>query len=209
MSLISTQVLTLALVGAEAAALGLWLKTPSQRTDATLPAASLAMAAAAFISIVVVYSHFHSVQSSALASIYLSVTMLLDVTKARSYLERNESELTAIASLALTSASAKFVIVVLEEISKRDLLIDEELRKSQGKEEFCGFWNRSLFLWLNKTLFLGFCRIIRTTDLPNLACEFSSEALWRAFAPVWAKSKLYTTYPPYSQLTQLTKPIYS
>lgn len=180
----------MALIGTEAATLGLWIKTPSQRTAATLPAASLAVAAALFIAIVILHSHFHSVQSTALTSIYLSVTVLLDATKARSYFTRDETDLTAFASLAIASASVKLIIIALEELSKRKLMTDETLRTSKGREAFCGFWNRSLFLWLNKILFLGFRRIVSIDDLPDLSYEFSSKTLWKEFAPVWAKSTL-------------------
>ena len=62
--------------------------------------------------------------------------------------------------------------------------------RQKAEKRFAASGIRSLFLWLNKILFLGFRRIVSIDDLPDLSCEFSSKTLWKEFAPVWAKSTL-------------------
>ncbi|KAK2592795.1 hypothetical protein QQS21_009499 [Conoideocrella luteorostrata] len=175
-----------ALLGIEIAGLVLWNVLPAHRTDASLAAASLACIGSVCIVIVVNLQHRHSLQSSAFISLFLGLTSLLDIAKARSQLSR--PGLTVIGGLSVAAATVKFLLLMLEEIPKRRYIKDPILRSSLSRETTSGFWNRSFFVWLNSTLFLGFRNILTVEKLGNLDHEFSSENLSAKFEPIWAKS---------------------
>lgn len=110
----------------------------------------------------------------------------------------------------ILSSVARFLLLVCQEISKRRLIYDEELRSTVNGESAIGFWNRSLFLWVNSTLLLGFKQILRVEDLPSLAPEFRAKTLFEAFKPQWDRGKtaveprIYLVYLLIGSLVQLT-----
>lgn len=135
----------------------------------------------------VVLEHRRSLRSSAAISLYLSLTLLLDVAKTRSYLSRPGLE--AVGGLSVVAATIRLAIVLLQEVPKRTHIKDPALRESLSKEATSGFWNRSFFLWLNATFSLGFKSALRVDDLGYLGDDFSAEYLAAKFEPVWAKCK--------------------
>jgi hypothetical protein len=53
-----------------------------------------------------------------------------------------------------------------------------------GKESGSGYWNRSLFLWLNWTFFFGFRNIQIIGDLDSLGPELDAKKLSADFRRV-------------------------
>lgn len=174
-----------ALLGVEVASLTLWATLPAYRSVASLAASLLGCIAAICIIAIVNFEHRRSLQSSALLSLYLGLTILLDIVKVRSYLLR--SGLQVVGGITVAIATIKFVVLVLEEIPKRKYIKDTALRTSMSKEGASGFWNRSLFLWLNSTLLLGFRRVLQVDHLGHLGVDFASENLSAKFEPNWRK----------------------
>lgn len=129
--------------------------------------------------------HSHALQASSLLSIYLTIGILLDATKARSCFARAGS-LDAIGSVLVAAAALKGSILVLEEVPKGRQHLQEQRFSSEATS---GFWTRAFFVWVNKTLFAGYRSIIDMEDLEPLGPEFSGSTLSDAFAAVWAKSK--------------------
>jgi hypothetical protein len=134
------------------------------------------------------WDHRYSVQSSATISIYFAITMFLDIARARSFFLRSNSH--TVASGYVTISTLKFAVLVLTEIPKR---YKSATKKDLGKEAVSGFWNRTLFLWLNSTLFFGFRNRLSVDDIPNLGPGFSSEKLAEAFEPNWIRCKSYVS----------------
>lgn len=132
------------------------------------------------------YDHRYAIQSSAFISIYFGITMLLDVAKARSFFLRGGSRLGSIGSIYVAIAVTKLILVGLAEIPKR---YQSTTRKKLGKETTSGFWNRTLFIWLNSTFFFGFGNRLLVDDLPNLAPGFYSEHLSAKFRRYWVQCK--------------------
>lgn len=184
------------LLGVEIASLGLWSRLPAVdvRSDASLAAFSLVCVGTLCIVAAVSLEHRHSFRSSALISLYLSLTALLDAVKARSFFLR--PRLHAVGGLAAAAAAAKLALVLLQEVSKRTHIKDPALRRSLSKEATSGFWNRSLFLWLNSTFLLGFRTVLRIDDLGSLGDDFSADHLSARFEPVWAKCTAQVALPP-------------
>lgn len=69
------------------------------------------------------------------------------------------------------------LLLILQEVDKRELFIDPELQESAGKESTSGYWKRMFFTYLNPTLFNGFRNILTLKDLSNIGPEFGSQLL--------------------------------
>lgn len=160
---------------------------PALRSDATLPAASLVCISTLCIMAAVSLEHRYSIQSSALMSLYLGLSLLLGIAKSRSCFSRQG--LYAVAGLSTASCAIKLALLLLLEVSKRSHIKDFALRKSLSREATSGFWTRAFFLWLNPTLLLGFKTILHVDDLGYLGDDFSAKYLSAKFEPVWAKCK--------------------
>lgn len=176
------------LLAIELTKIALWSASPTYRSTVSLAAASLSCINATCIVAILVAKHRHSYQTSILLSIYLSITILFDAAKAQSCFRR--PGLHVIGVLFVVAAVLKLAIVLLEELSKRSLLSQRYLRSSIGKESTSGFWGRSLFLWLNSTMLIGFRNIITADDLQDIGEKFSSERLFSKFKLDWARCKL-------------------
>lgn len=131
------------LLGIESARLVLRVVLPALRTNASLAAASLACVGSILIVIVINLEHRNSLQSSAFVSLFLGLTLLLDIAKARSELSR--PDIVIIGTLLAATAAFKLILLLLEEMSKRKYIIDPVLRSSASRESTSGFFNRSLF----------------------------------------------------------------
>jgi hypothetical protein len=109
--------------------------------------------------------------------------MLFNVARARSYISRGG--LDSFGALQVVIAITKLALVALEEVSKQSLFQSEHGRSSLGPETRGGFWNRSLFVWLNSTMLIGFRNAISIEELPEIGLEFSTERLSIQFQKIW------------------------
>ncbi len=171
------------LVGCEGANIVLWNVLPIFRSHTSLAASILACAGSVCVAVVLYAEHMYSYRPSTFLSVYMSITLMFDVAKIRSYFIRDGME--PIAGLAIVTLVLKFAIVVLEEVSKRHLVDSKRLEAPLSKESVSGFWNRSFFLWLNSTMRLGFKNILKVENLPILGPEFDSQDLHTRFRKHW------------------------
>lgn len=114
--------------------------------------------------------HRYSYSPSMLLSVYLSITILLDVAYVRSLFLRGS--LDAISAVTSAALAAKLLILVLEEVPKRGPAV---FRTS--KEFTSGLWNRSAFWWLNSTFLKGYYEFLRVDDLYSLDHHLDSHHL--------------------------------
>lgn len=175
-------------MGCEAANAGFWAVSQTYRTDVGIAAAALSCVGA-FCLIAILYAeHTKSIQPSTFLSIYLSITLLLDVARTRSYFLRDN--LQVISGFSIGIVMLKVALLLLEEVSKRDL-VTGETGECTNDEMFSGFWNRTLFLWLNSTLLRGFRTILSVDNLQDILPEFRSEHVAQEFTLSWEASKEY------------------
>lgn len=158
----------------------------SNRTNTTSAAAALNLIAAIGVTAVVYVEHRHAIRTSALLSLYLFIGFLVEIAKSRSYFTRG---LTASAAIAVAAAAARLALIGLEELSKRDILIDPDIRKISDGEATSGFFTRTLFLFLGPMLRIGFKRALMTEDLANLGIDFASKHLFLELAAAWKESE--------------------
>ena len=132
--------------------------------------------------------HRHSLRSSAILSICLTSGIVFDAATARSYFLRSGCD--DLGAVTVLAAACKLAVMILEEIPKNKFakMPNKETsseKDSPGKEATSGFWNRTLYLWLNETFHAGFKQILCIDQLDKLGPEFSSETLSEAFKTVW------------------------
>ncbi|CEJ91890.1 hypothetical protein VHEMI07575 [[Torrubiella] hemipterigena] len=171
------------LVTIEATNVGLFAISAAFRTEYSVAAACLSTITALCILAMLYVEHKHSIQPSTLISIYLSITVLFDIAKARSYFNRPGLE--SMAGTTLAILVLKSIVIYLEEKSKRESITNSTSHDELGKEDESGFWNRAVVWWVNSTFRLGFKTIITVEDLPELDAQLRSNSLLKRFQGYW------------------------
>ncbi|KAJ2979045.1 hypothetical protein NQ176_g3481 [Zarea fungicola] len=161
------------------------------RTDTTYPAASIDLIAALAIGTVIYIEHRHAFRTSALLGLYLAVGILIDGTKSRSFFKR---DLVSSGSAAAATAMTRLILLILEEIPKKNLLIDSEIRRVSAGEATSGVFTRTFFLFLHPLMRTGFHGILAMRDLDSLGIEFSSRYLFSKLSACWPTSKRSTKH---------------
>ncbi|KAJ6788053.1 hypothetical protein PWT90_09274 [Aphanocladium album] len=171
-------------------------------TTASIPAASLDLVASVALAAFIFVEHRHALRESAFLGLYLSITFLLDIAKCRSYFRRTGLE--ALGGLAAAAAIIRLTIIILEELPRTALIVDDEIRQLTGREAAAGFWTRSLFLWLNPLIWKGYRGTIAIEDISEIGAEFSSRTLFEQFHPRWlTRDKLATLCLARALLSQM------
>lgn len=147
-------------------------------------AAIMSFLSAIIITVFAYVGHIYYYASPAFLGLFLTITFLLDSAEARSFSTRNGFE--SMRNLQIAVPVLKFVLIILEEISKRAGLRDKNLRSTLGRETLAGFWSRSLFFWTNSLLFIGFRKNLTKEDIGDVG--FNTEELYNEFAPIWAET---------------------
>lgn len=191
--------LGVALVLLNVAAAVLWARLDFFRTKVSLAATALSCAGSLCVPVIIYAEHRYSFRQSTFLSIFLSVTTLLDLAKTRSCFQH--AGLESVGALYIANLVVQFLLILSQEVSKRRLIKAERLELPLGIEAVSGFWNRSLFLWINSTFLLGFHKILGVKDLPPIGPEFNTARLFRAFEPRWKRGKpAHQTCPSHTLL---------
>lgn len=156
------------------------------RTDLGLGASALSCLAASSILVAICAEHYYSVRPSRLLGLFLAITTLLDATKVYSLFRRS---LHIQGSIVAAIVAFKVALLILEEISKRKLLIDGELEKETGREAVSGFWGRAFYLWLNTTFWKGYKSLLTIQDLDRLDLDLKAKGLYEKFQHHWEACK--------------------
>lgn len=176
------------LMGCSIAMVFLWASLPALSTKMTIPAAGLSVAASLCITVFLFTEHLYSYRLSTFLSLFMSITLLLGIAKTYSCFYRVGTG--PVFSFYVLDCVTRFLLLISQEVSKRRLIRQETLESDVGSEAASGFWTRSLFLWLNSTLLLGFRKTLSVEELPALAPEFRAKTLFEAFKPQWERGEL-------------------
>lgn len=160
---------------------------PGLSSQVIVVAAAVSFITACVLGLVSSSEHKKTVNSSTLLAIYLLFTAILDIARVRTQWLAGYSA--AFAGLLATSLALKIATLLVEAQSKLSLLKPHE--KQLGPEELSGFYSKSLFLWLNPLLRLGFSKVFTLNDLYCLDEQLLSASLVRKFEPVWLKCELF------------------
>lgn len=177
--------LVLSLVAVQAAILARFRQPYANNgMDVSLPAAAstLSFLSAIIIGVSVCVGHLYFCASPAFLGFFLTVTLLLDCATARSLSLR--AGFHSISRFEIAVPVLKFLLVIMEEISKRSILRDKEMAAELGREAVAGFWSRSFFFWINGLLWIGFGDEVTNENIRDIG--FDSEIQCNEFALCWA-----------------------
>lgn len=172
-----------ALTAVQAGNVALWYQAPVDSTLAKA-AAILSCVAAVCIAIITYANHVYFIRPLPFLGLFLSITLILDAVTTRTYFLRNG--LHTIARLHIAIPVLKLVLLVLEEVSKRPLVISAHMRDSLGDESFAGFLSTSSYFWLNPIMIYGMRERITTDLLPGISPDIDPITLNRNFMANWA-----------------------
>ncbi|KAJ6779521.1 hypothetical protein PWT90_07627 [Aphanocladium album] len=181
---------TIGMAAVQLASVVFWFRSPLH--------SRLAEAAAIFyflgsigVIIITYASHAYFLQPVLFLASYLNITLLLDLVTIYSYYHR--TGLDTIARLTCSLPVLKFILLALEETSKRSLVIAEN-RDQISREITAGFWNRATFFWVNPLLLFGFRHVIHDNNLPSIGEQFDSKYLYQKLKATWEKQDQTSKY---------------
>ncbi|KAJ3497323.1 hypothetical protein NLG97_g1994 [Lecanicillium saksenae] len=167
-----------------------WFKSPLNSRLAEAAALVYFLSSVGVV-IITYVSHTYFLQPGIFLASYLSITLLLDLATVYTYYHR--TGLATITRLTCSLPALKVVLLVLEETSKRSLVIAEN-RDQLSCEILAGFWNRATFFWVNPLLLFGFSHIIQNGDLPNIGEQFDSKLLLEKLKVTWERQSKASKY---------------
>nr|RBQ93412.1 hypothetical protein FVER53263_06312 [Fusarium verticillioides] len=165
----------------------LWATRPSNsRLDRVSVAAACVSFASSLMSCVLSrVEHAKSPRPSSLLSLFLAVSLLLDVALLRTlWLVRMGAAIPAVFTAAFT---LKAIIIVLEGWSKAQCLVAGS--GPHSPEVTAGLYARAVFAWVTPLLLTGFRKLLRPTDLFELDEEMGSGGLIDGFWKHWHTQK--------------------
>ncbi|EMT60451.1 Multidrug resistance-associated protein 1 [Fusarium odoratissimum] len=165
----------------------LWATRPSNsRLDRVSVAAACVSFASSLMSCVLSRAeHAKSPRPSSLLSLFLAVSLLLDVALLRTLWLVPMS--TAIPAVFTAAFALKAIIVVFEGWSKAPYLVADS--GPHSPEVTAGLYARAVFAWVTPLLLTGFRKLLRPMDLFELDEEMGSAALIDGFWKHWHNQK--------------------
>jgi hypothetical protein len=136
-----------------------------------------------------VLDHSRSPRPSVLLNVYLSLTLILEATQARTLFIslHTKYELTYSAVFG-TTVAIKAVILLLE--AKQKSLWIRWNQKEHSPEETSGIFSLSVYFWLNKMFRLGYGKLLTIEDLYPLDSALKTKSLHDTFSRKMDYSKL-------------------
>lgn len=160
-----------------------YVREQAELGNNAIAGSTTAVVAAIAVSAMIYWEHVYASRASSLLSLYLTLSVLLEATKAYSLLHRPAMNVAGALTLGL--AATKGGLVILQEIPRK-LMGGDSTQGKVSNEVTGGFWNRTLVFWINSTLFIGFRRLLKMKDLARIGPDYSSEALADRFERIWA-----------------------
>ncbi|KAF4533888.1 ABC transporter [Lasiodiplodia theobromae] len=164
----------------------LWAQLDTYKTNTSIASACLEFLSSWCIVVLSRLEHYRAVRPSHLLQFFLLLLFICDAVRLRTlFLMQYEAALVSSASLhtALTG-----MLLLLESLSKTDLLVSE-LDKRKSPEELIGLFGQRLFWYLNDLFRAGYRRILRPQDLHKIDDELISQDLRERFHRHWDNPK--------------------
>lgn len=157
----------------------------SLRTRATMAASALKLVDALGLCILSHSEHIRAVRPSTIINVYLLLTLVFDVARARSLWLNGSTR--SIAAVFTSTLGVKVIILIAEAVEKRGILVDRY--RDSSPEVTSGIYSRSFFWWLNALMTTGFKRVIQNKDLYPIDREMSSAFLKDHGEKVWSEAR--------------------
>lgn len=161
----------------------LWALQRRRPSHTSLPAAAVELAATLVLAFVSYAEHMKTLRPSTLLSLYLPLTVLFDIARARTlWLLRLDLPM---APLFTACVAARAAWLVLEVWQKRRVLL-ERYRKAT-EEEMAGILSRSVFGWLLPLIVSASRKDMGPADLLRLDAELQTARVYGAFEHRWQR----------------------
>lgn len=148
------------------------------------------MAAALALAVVSYLEHARSVRPSTILNAYLALSILFDLTQARTLWLRPHNG--TVAAVFTTSLVLKLFVLGSEMIEKRQIL--KAPYSSYPPEALGGVLNRGVFWWINSLLLKGSSSTLRVDDLFSLDGRLKSDHISPRIRHHWQSSKKESKY---------------
>ncbi|KAH8694908.1 ABC transporter [Talaromyces proteolyticus] len=150
----------------------------------SITSAVLGLISAFVIALLSHLEHNKSIRPSFLTSLYILVTLVFDIARARTHWLLRQHD--AVAATLAAIVALKLAILLLESVEKRSILIS--IYRNSSTESTSGLFNRALFCWLNPLLLKGFMSILSVDDLFPISENLSSIQVTEQIQAGWSKS---------------------
>ncbi|KAK3369714.1 putative ABC transporter [Lasiosphaeria ovina] len=167
--------------GIELALLALVATRPNAGGRVSVAGAVLGFVAALGVSVLTYIEHIKSIRPSFLLSLYLGVTVLLNVATVRTAWLAPDTR--AYSACLTASVAVKLLLLGLETVEKRRWLVPGE--KSKSSESTSGPFSRGIFAWLNGVLTKGYSALLAPHTLPAVHEKLGSADLADRFGRAW------------------------
>lgn len=174
-----------------------WANPNLAKTRASVPTAVVTLIAYLALPVLSYAEHIKSVRPSSLLSGYLLISLLCDVTRARTLWLRDHDK---IASDFTAAIAIKCALLVLETVEKRRFLLPKY--QSYPFEATSGILSRFLFCWLNPLFRKGYSKTLAMDDLYGLDKHLISGYLDHLLNSAWLKGSSPVSLPNTWMLTR-------
>ncbi|PHH89568.1 hypothetical protein CDD83_5759 [Cordyceps sp. RAO-2017] len=168
----------------QVALLALWLARGVPQTRLTVACLALTIAGYLALALASYVEHVRSLRPSTQLSVYLSISILLDLARIRTLFYMPDGR--DLGGLLVGSLLVKVLIFSLETTEKRALLRPDW--KDASPEDTSGFYNRALFIWLNQVFRRGFRTLLTVSSLTPLDDELLTASNPSALIERWDKA---------------------
>lgn len=131
--------------------------------------------------------HRQTVRPSATISLYLALTLVLDVVRIRT--QALVPGQRTVAGLLGVATAVKLVALAVEMQEKTSILLPK-YAAGFSSEAHANLISRAFFLWLNPLLYMGFRNVMSAQDLPNIHQKLASEDLAARVQSRWDNCEL-------------------
>lgn len=163
----------------------LWSQDTSIKTPVSIAAATINLLVALQMIALSWIEDARSVRPSTLLSLYLVVTVLLDLPQIRTLWMHGGLDATA--GITTAAMALKSLFLVVENIGKRAFLLPAH--QNLPPESTSGIVNRSFLWWVNNTFRRGFRTALALEDLDQLDDALLSDGLSKAMARTWSSRR--------------------
>jgi hypothetical protein len=193
----TVQAVWLVIGALQLAALVLWSTPSAARTRTTLPAAALSLVSVLGLCLVSYVEHTRAVRPSSLLNGYLLVTLLFDISHARTLWLRAADHLNQhiIPYICTAAVVVKLIVLVLEALHKRRWLRSEY--RAYPPEATSSLYSRSFFWWLNPLFRQGYGRELEVDDLFVLDKHLQASYCYKRFSAAWNSGEDFLLLHPH------------
>lgn len=164
------------------ALVAVWSSSGVLQTRTTIASEIVVLVGFVLLAYVSYLDHARSLRPSNLLTVYLGISLLLDIARVRTLFYQTTP---TIAGIYVASFVTKAGLFALELWEKRQLLLPEW--KAASLEDTSSIYNRALFVWLNALFVQGFRQVLTVDSLMEVDAEILQASRAKELIDDWDK----------------------